>query len=513
MPAASSSDRYMLELLQNVIERLKDVWANMTLNQKVVSGAVIATLVLVAVFLTTLTGGIAEFSLLFADLDARSASEIITYLEQQDIPYRTTLGGTAIEVPSDRVDRLKIDLVSQGLPESGVVGYEILETIGFGTSAALQDVQIQRALEGELVKTLKAFDEIENANVKLFVPEPTLFTDTAQKPTASVTLKLRRNRKLPQESVDTITNIIGSATGIDPADVTVADMRSGILLTKPAMDEMALMSNTRREWKALAERDYAQKVLNILEPVIGTGKVRVSVNADLDFDSIERIKTSYDQGTSAIRSEEREEITNPTADGGGEERTLTNYETGMTVENFVASPGNTKKLSVSVMIDTKDTLSVDEDGDEQLVKVVWNDADITRFRTMCESAVGYEAARGDRIEVIQEEFARVFDVEPGGRLALQATLVDGIKALSTGMAIVAGLVVFFIILRQITRSLDPSKITLQIESILEREKKDLIVEEESESDRSALIRKIISKAAQDPETTAKTIRTLYRDFE
>ncbi|MBN1293083.1 MAG: flagellar M-ring protein FliF [Candidatus Latescibacteria bacterium] len=503
----------MLELIQNVIDRLKDVWSSMTLNQKVVSGAVIAALILVAIFLTTLTGGITEYSLLFADLDARSASEIIAYLEQSNIPFRTTRGGTAIEVPPDRVDRLKIDLVSQGLPESGVVGYEILESIGFGTSSALQDVQIQRALEGELIKTLKAFDEIENANVKLFIPEPSLYTETAKKPTASVTLKLRRNRKLPQESVNTITNIIGSATGIDPSDVSVADTRSGILLTKPAMDEMTLMSNTRREWKTLAEYDYAQKVLNILEPIIGVGKVRVSVNADLDFDKIERVKTSYDQGTSAIRSEEREEITNPTADGGGEERTLTNYETGMTVENFISSPGNTKKLSVSVMIDTKDTLTVDEDGDNQIEKVQWKNADITRFRTMCESAVGFDVARGDRIEVIQEEFAREFDVEPGGRLALQATLVDGVKALSTGMAILAGLVVFFIILRQITRSLDPSKITLQIESILEREKKDLIVEEESESDRSALIRKIITKAAQDPEITAKTIRTIYRDVE
>ena len=502
----------MLEILQNVLLRLREVWSSMTLNQKVVSGTVIAALIGVSIFLTTLTEGIVEYSLLFTELDARSASEIISYLESENIPYRTTSGGTAIEVPADRADRLKIDLVAQGLPESGVMGYGILDDIGFGISDALQDVQIKRALMGELRKTLRAFDEIEDANVQLFLPEPSLFTETAQIPTAAVTLKLRRNRTLPQKSVQTITNIIGYATGIAPSDVTVADMRSGTLLTKPAMDDMAFLSNTQMEFKAQVDQYYADRVKNMLDSAFGVGISLVSVNTDLDFDRIQRTTTVYDQESSAIIGEGREEITNPTADGGGEERSVTNYETGSTVENFVSSPGSIEKLTVSVMIDAKDTLLVDDNGNRQIAKVPWSDDDIARIRTVCENAVGYDAGRGDRLDVVHLLFGtREFEAEAVERLALRSTLIDSVQAVSMGVAILAGLIAFFIILRQITRSLEPSKMRLEIDALLEKEKRGVIEEEEPGSEKAIMINKIIAKATQDPETTAKTIRTIYRD--
>jgi len=512
MPAPVLRIGGMLELLQNVIQRLKDVWSGMTLNQKVVSGTIIAALFGVTFFLTTLTGGVTEYTLLFAELDARSASEITAQLDRDNIPYKITRGGTAIEVPANRADRLKIDLVAQGLPGSGVMGYDLLDTIGFGISDALQDVQIKRALMGEIRKTLRAFDEIEDAHVQLFLPKPSLFTETAQKPTAAVSLKLRRNRTLPQKKVQTITNIVGYSTGIDPSDVTVADMGSGTLLTKPAMDDFAMQSSNNMEMKAQVDRYYADKIKSQLDGAFGFGISIVSVNTELDFDQIQRTTTAFDTDSSTIRSEEREEITNPDADGGGEERSLTNYETGSTVENFISSPGTIKKLTASVMIDAKDSVAVDDDGTRQVTKIPWSPDELAQINTFCENAVGYDAGRGDRIFVVSMPFGtREFEAEAGEGMALGTTLVEGVQAVSTGVAILAGLIAFFIILRQITRTLEPSKMRLEIDALLEKEKREIIEEKEPESEKANLMSKIIAKATQDPEITAKTIRTIYRD--
>lgn len=501
----------MFEMVATVVARLKEVWAGMTLNQKVVSGASLAAIVGVAVFLTTLSGKFIDYAVLFAELDSQSASQIVTRLEQQKVPYRLSGNGSVIEVPADRVDRLKIDFVASGLPERGIVGYEILDTTNFGMSDYIQKKNYKRALEGELCKTLRAFDEIDDARVLLNFPEPSLFTEQTQKPTASVGLKLRQGRSLDQKSVQTITNIIGSATGIDPQNVSVADMRSGALLTKPVSDELAMLSSTQMEMKVKTDQYLAAKVKSLLDGAFGMGIALVSVNSELNFDRIERTSTAFSQESSVPLSEEREEKTNP--DGSGEEKTLTNYEPGKTVENFISSPGSVSRLTVSVMIDAKDSVTVDGGNRTQIVKVPWSSDEITRIRTICENAVGYNPSRGDRLEIVNLPFGiRELEGEEAGRLTMKATLIEGIQALSTAIAILVAIGVFMLILRQITRSLDPSKISLQIDSVLEREKKEVVEEEEvSETEKTQLIRKIIAKAAQDPETTAKTIRTIYRE--
>ncbi|MCE5249595.1 flagellar M-ring protein FliF [bacterium] len=503
----------MFELLERVLSRFKDVWVKMTLNQRVISGAVIVAIIGVAIFLVSLSGNMIQYSLLFAELNPQSASEIVSILEQQNVPYKLTRNGTAIEVPADRVDRLKIDLVTQGLPSEGIVGYEILDTTNFGMSDFLQKVNYQRALMGELRKTLRTLDEIEDANVHLNIPEPTLFTENVQKPTASVTLKLRRGRTLAPSTVQALTNLVGSATGIAPGDVTIVDTR-GTLLTKPSMDEMAMLSSTQMEMKVKADQYLAEKVKTILDGAFGAGIALVTVNSELNFDRVERTTTTYSQDTSAILSEEREEETNPTTEGGGREHTVTNYNTGNTVENFVVSPGNISRLTVSVMIDAKDSTWVDENGERQVAKVSWTDAERSQIRTICENAVGYDAGRGDRLEVVALPFGtREYEEAAGERLTFRAAIIDSVQAIGMIVVILVGLLIFYVLLRQIARSLDPSKVSLQIDKILEKEKKAIVEEEEVEveSEKATLIRKIISKASMDPEITAKTIRTIYRE--
>jgi len=502
----------MFEMLERMMERLREVWAGMSLNQRIVSAALLAALLVTSLFIPTLSEHMQKYTVLFAQLDAQSASQITSRLDQQNIPYRLTQGGTAIEVPVQYADRLKIEFVAEGLPDTGIVGYEILDATNFGMSDFLQKVNYRRALEGELSRTLMTFDEIRNARVHLVIPEPSLFVETSQPPTASVVLELKRNRVLTPEKVQAIANLIASAAveGLDPKDVTIVDTR-GNQLSKPVMDELAAQSSTIMDLKFAYEKRLAEKVKGLIDGAHGAGTALVTVNADLDFDRIERIMTSYDQDSSAIASEMRREVTNPDAEGGGEEESTTNYETGSIVEKLIRAPGSTvKRLTVSVMIDGKETRSVNDAGEPVVEKVPWSSEELAQIRALCESAVGFDATRGDRIEVVNMAFG-AREVEMGREgLTVRAAVTEGLGAVATGIAIIVALWLSYVIIRAIINTLDPSKMKIEAE---EEIKKQLPTGEEEEgepSERAEIIRKIIQKATSDTEMVAKTIKSIYR---
>lgn len=502
----------MFDIVEKILERLKQVWLGMSLNQRVVTAAVVAAILLSALFISSLSDRMVDYTVLFAQLDAQSASQITASLEQQNIKYRLTQGGTAIEVPAEMADRLKIDFVAQGLPESGIVGYEILDSTNFGMTDFLQKINYKRALEGELRKTLRIIDEIQDARVHLVIPEPSLFTESANKPTATVVLDLKRNRSLSQDKVEAIAALVASAAveGLDPADVTIVDT-GGNQLSKPARDELAMQSNTVMELKFAFEQRLAERVKGLIDGAFGPGIALVTVNADLDFDRIERETTSYSQENSAIASENRREVTNPTADGGGEEESTTNYETGSMVERLVRAPGSTvKRLSVSVMIDGREERTSGDDGKEVVNKVPWSPEELARIQAISETAVGYNPDRGDRIEVVNMAFGGREPETAASDLTIRAAVVQSVQAAVTGVAIIVALWLFYVIIRSIINTLDPSKIKVDAEN--EFKKLMPLVEEEEEvpSERSEIIRKIIQKASSDAELTAKTIKSIYR---
>lgn len=501
----------MFEAVEGAMSRVKDVWLAMTLNQKVISGGVVAALLVVAVWMSTI-GGMEKYTVLSAQLDPKDAAEIAQVLDQKKIPFKVTQNGTAIEVPSDQADRLKMELSAQGLPGRGIVGYEILDSTNFAMSDFLQKVNYRRALEGELCRTLRTLDAVEDASVKIAIPEPSLYTDDRQPTTASVTLRLRRGRTLPDQSVEAVTNLVASSIeGLEPDNVTVVDTR-GNLLTKPNRDALAMMSSTQMETKVNVDRYLADKLKGLLAGAFGSGNALVTVNADLDFDQAQRTTTTYDQDKSAIRSEERLSVENPAEQGGSEENVVTNYETGSVVENIVTSPGGISKLTVSVMLDSRDSTFTDDRGRAQTVQVPWSATELASVRTICENAVGYNPDRGDRLVVEYLEFS---GGEEAGRedMAVRAAVVEGVKSVSTGLVILAGLAMFFFIVRTIARSLDPTRIKLPSEADFERKKQELtkVEDEEEETEKSVLVRKIVTRAIKDPETIAKSLKTFYRE--
>ena len=505
----------MPDYIRQILSRLRETWDGMNLNQRVITGAVIAALFVVAIVLSTLRPGPGdEYTVLFARLDAVSANEVKTRLDQQKIPYKITQNGTAIEVPQVHADRLKIEMTAEGLPESGIVGYELLDTTNFGMSDFLQKVNLRRAMEGELVKTLRTLDEVEDARVHLVIPEPTIFTETAGKPSASIVLKLKRGKSLSPQDVETITNLVASAVveGLEPSDVTVADTK-GNLLTRPTMDEFSLQSSTMMELKWKIEQNLVMKVKSMLDGAYGMGIAMVTVNADLNYDRIERMSTLYDQEHSAVVSEEISEVTNPTAEGGGEESRTTNYDTGQVVETLVQTPGNKiNRLTVSVMIDGKDSTWVD-DGTKRITKVPWSESEIEKIRNICETAVGYNPDRGDRIIVANMLFD-VHDVEiETSEASISKTLLETAKSISLGFAILVALAIFFVLIRSLVQMLDPTKMKLTAEEEFEKLKPILPEEQAStyDNERAELLRRIKQRSQKNPEIAARTLKSLYHD--
>ncbi len=505
----------MFEMFDTILGRFRSIWEGMTLNQRVVSVTVIAALLVSSLFLSTISEKIQDYTVLFAQLDASSASAIITRLEQQGVDYRLAQNGTAIEVPSSQADQLKIQLVAEGLPESGIVGYEILDTTNFGMSDFMQNLNYKRALEGEIMRTLRTLEEVKEARVHLVIPEPSLFTEEAQSPTATVVLDLRQNRSLPAPKVEAIANLVASAAveGLSPENVTIVDTK-GNQLSQPVMDELARQSSTKMDLKFNYERMMAEKVTTLINGAFGRGKALVTVNADLDFDSIERETIAYDQDASAIASEQRREVTNPTGEGGGggEEETITNYETGSVVERLIRTPGSDiKRLSVSVMIDGKEVESQDEEGNTIVDKVPWSAEEMANIQAITESAVGYNAERGDRVEVVNMTFDVPDLMGDGGGITIRAAIIEGVSAVATSVAIIVALWLFYMMIRAIVNSLDPANIKIKAEEEFKKIMPSLEEEDETPSERAELIRKIIQKSSVDAELAAKTIKSIYRN--
>ena len=502
----------MFEMFGRAAARVREIWASMTLNQRVVSGALLVALLIAAVWMASL-GSVTKYTVLFAQVESKDAGDILSFLDQRKIPYKVTQNGSAIEVPADRADRLKLELSAQGLPGSGIVGYEILDTTNFGMPDFLLKINYRRAMEGELCRTLRTLDAVEDAKVKIAIPEPSLYTETRQPTTASVTLKIKRGRTIPDRSVEAITNLIASSiVGLDPKNVTVVDTR-GNLLTKPNRDSLSMLSSTQMELKMQVDKYLADKVKAMLDGAFGADKALVTVYAELDFDRMERKTTTYDPNKSAPVSEERVSVTNSGGQGGEEENTVTNYQVGSVVENLVKSPGNVTKLTVSVMLDGRDSTVVDNRGRRSIVQVPWTPVQLASLRTISENAVGYNSDRGDRLVVEYMEFGGRMEEGARGGLELRATLVESFRALTTGLVILAALAVLFFIVRIIASSLDPSRLNIPIEAEYQRKKAEALQMEEEEgieSEKSVIIRKIVSRAIKDPEAIAKGLKTFYR---
>lgn len=369
---------------------------------------------------------------LYSNLPMEDSAKIVEQLETQKVPYEIMANGTQVLVPADQVLRLRMSMAQQGLPTGGsLVGYEIFDRDeALGTSNFIHNVNMLRALEGELARTIASFEQVERARVHLVLPKRELFSRDRQEPTASVALKLKGSSELSKAEIASISHLVATAVpGLKVSGITIVDQRGRMLLKggEDANDPTAL-ANDAEEYRVAYENRMRRMLEELLARTVGENKVKVQVNADIDFDRIVTNSETFDPESQVARSiqateesensNERQERDNvsvanqlPDANASNQQGILsskvvartdetTNFEISKVVQNHVKETGTVKRLSVAVLVDG--TYAEDNKGDEQYTPR--SEEELAKIEQVVKSAVGYDEKRGDTVQVTNLRF-------------------------------------------------------------------------------------------------------------
>ena len=456
--------------MQALISFLKGLGAARLAAMVAVTAALIGFFAFVIMRVTT-----PQMTTLFTDLSVEDSSSIIKDLERQAIPFELRNDGAAIMVPKDKVTRLRMKLAEGGLPKGGGVGYEIFDkSDALGTTSFVQNINHLRALEGELARTIKAIDRIQSARVHLVLPERPLFSRETPEPSASIVLRVRG--ALEPQQVRAVRHIVASAVnGLKPARVSIVD-EAGQLLADGSGDA-ANEGATGDERRAGFEKRMRNQVEAIVSSVVGTGRARVQLTADFDYNKTTQTSDKYDPEGRVLRSSQSREEQTSTAgrDGqvtvnnelpgnqGGDNSAAgrdqskkseetNNYEISRTTRTEVTEAGRVNRISVAVLVDG--SYSKNEKG--ELVYQERTKEQLDRIAALVRSAIGFDQKRGDQIEVVNLRFAEgpavVPATEPTGWLGmLQFTKDDVMYVIELGVMMLLGLVVLFMVIRPLVK--------------------------------------------------------------
>jgi len=406
--------------MADIVEQIRIMPA----KKKGVLIAVIALVITAAILLMSWFQKV-DYQLLYSNLSEEDAGAIIQKLGEMRIPYTTTGGG--IMVPADKVYEVRIQLAGQGLPQGGGVGFELFDKTSFTMTDFVQKLNYRRALQGELARTIRSLAEVEQCRVHLAVPEKTLFVQKDEKPKASVLLKLRSGRKLSPGQVQGIVHLVASSIeSMDPRDVAVVDS-NGEMLTS-AVDEAFAASGGQMEHQRNYEKDVEGRIISMLEPVVGKGKVKARVAVSFDFTKAEKTEEKYDPDGQVVRSEQRNNEKSTSGSTGGvpgvasnlppktgqavvpasgaqsqsEKKNETiNYEISKVVSHVVMPSGEIKRLSAVVLVDGT---YVAAPGATEKKYTPRNEEEVRQFEDMVKKAIGFTSGRGDEVKVVNMPF-------------------------------------------------------------------------------------------------------------
>lgn len=382
-----------------------------------------------------------DYRILFSNYSDKDGGAIVAALEQMNVPFKFSDGGSAILVPAEHVHEARLKLASQGLPKGGNVGFELLENQKFGVSQFVEQVNFQRALEGELEKSIQSVDAVDVARVHLAIPKSSVFVRDQLKPTASVLLNLRGGRTLDNRQVSAIVHLVASSVPELPAEnVTIVDQNGNLLSDTSKQDGQDHIDPSKLKYIEELQRKIAQRVESIITPIVGANNVRAEASAEIDFSTVEQAAESYKPNQKpddiVVRSTQTNESQNtntstggvpgalsnqppapatapltsndPNAAGGAngtpsssQRSATTNYEVDKTIRYVQQPMGNIKRLTVAVVVNHKSV--VGKDG--KTTTRALTDAEKTQISDLTKQAMGFDEARGDKISVVNSPFA------------------------------------------------------------------------------------------------------------
>lgn len=434
-----------------------------------------------------------NMDVLFSDLTFEDSVDVVKALESMDVPHHIRQNGAVILVPKERVLRLRMTLAEDGLPAGGAVGYEIFDNSDtLGSTSFVQNINRMRAIEGELARTIRAIDRVQAARVHLVLPQRRLFAQETAEPSASIVLKIRGS--LDAGQIKAIQHLVSSGVeGLKPGRVSIVD-ENGRLLANGSGDSEGGMSTSLDERSRTIENRTRREIEDIIASVVGPGKARVRVTAELDYNKVTETSDIYDPEGQVVRSTQtREESSSAaarTGDGevtvgnelpaanaennaGSEQETsekteeVVNYEISRTTKTEIVEGGRIKRLSVAVLVDGR----YEKAADGSLTYAPRPDEELEQISALVRSAVGFDQERGDQVYVANLRFAdpqspQLVEDGEGGMFDFTKKEYFHIAELSV-IALVSILVLLFVVRplvrRIVTPEVDPSIEDLALE--------------------------------------------------
>lgn len=383
------------------------------------------------------------YSVLFSNLSDQDGGQIVTALQQQNVPYKYTEGGGAILVPVGLVHDVRLKLASQGLPKGGLVGFELMENQKLGISQFAEQINYQRGLEGELARSIQTLGAVRAARVHLAIPKQTAFLRDDLKPSASVLVSLQPGRALDAAQIAGIVHLVSSSVPqLNPASVSVIDQDGKLVSQRQDGNRNDALNPSQLSYVKEVETQYARRVEAILEPLVGRGNFRAQIAAEVDFTNFDQVQESYQPNPApgtAIRSQQTAEtgagspgamgvpgalsnqppvpatapITSPAVGGGAtgaggagnnfSRNATVNYELDKTVRHTRGAPGEIKRLSVAVAVNHKRPLGNDGKPGKAIPPTA---EDLKRVNDLVREAVGFNERRGDSINISAASFVQ-----------------------------------------------------------------------------------------------------------
>lgn len=421
-------------------------FSQLNLQQKMGLAIGMATLLAIIAGLW-MWGQTPDYRVLYSNLSDRDGGAIIESLQQLNIPYKFAEGGGALMVPSNKVHEARLKLATQGLPKGGNVGFELMENQRFGITQFAEQVNYQRALEGELARSVQSIGAVAAARVHLAIPKPSVFVKEQQKPSASVVLSLQGGRLLDSSQVSAIVHLISSSVPeLSAKSVTVVD-QNGTLLSanQDGINNDGLDANQLKYVHQIEQR-YTERINTLLTPMFGASNVRAQVSADIDFSRTEQtsevFKPNQSSPAQTIRSQQSNESTNGSVQNGGipgalsnqppapatapivattttpansgsgaptnlQKESTTNFEVDRTISHTVLPVGSIKRLSVAVVVNGNRVVT---DAKGKTSNKPLSDTEKQQIDDLVRDAMGFDQKRGDSLNVQIAAFAETKEV-------------------------------------------------------------------------------------------------------
>jgi len=436
--------------LKEFFKGLKEKWTGFSKVKKI-AFSIIFLGIITSIIALSLYFGKTKYAVLFSNMDSNDSGAVLQKLKDKKVEAKVE--GNNILVPKDQVDELRMQMLSEVPLTNGSQGFEILDKSQFGETDQEMKINYQRALQGELERTIKGFPQVDNSRVHLVLPEETAFVKETQPGRASVTLNLKKGQTISKEQVKSIVALVsGSVKNIPKENVEVIDNNMN-LLTKNLFDasgsleEATTSAEKQQQLQKNYEKDLQNRLVSMLEAVYGKDKVKVNINTDLDFDAVKTNSVTYDPKNVVVSEHSIKEKNQNNAGGNNtngsvvdnnktssRDETTKNYEISKTQQDSIKAPGSVKRLTASIVLDG----NIDEETR-------------TAVRNLAVSAIGYDEKRGDAISIEGLPFDTAAkdkvkkDLEDMQKAEKTKERIKLFTAIGLGVLLLLGAIIFFVI--------------------------------------------------------------------